>query len=578
MIPRTTLLLPRGALLAGAPLLFLSCGGGAEEAETAGRTLPEAVEITEPEPRIVRLELVEDLSEEVADRLLSYSDKLRRRDFTAAGDWLTDDFHGHAFHGLPVAERATEQLDVERVTYDPRGAAVADKEGFLDGLRESLGSWERVESVLWKVKGAEFQQGRGERWGKIKLFVHATGWRGGGIASVAWGYARVVHRGGDWRIERFRLDSYEELSRRGPIFTDVAAAAGVAHAGARFGSTENRSFAFNGAACGDVDGDGRLDLFVPSDDRNFLYVGTDVGTFREEAAARGVLGPDGGTGCVLFDHDNDGDQDLVVGHAPDGIGGERFELYENDGEGRFARVEGAKGLAAADWVAFSLTVLDYDGDGWLDLYASCYGIVAEEHNNSWIEATNGSPNALFRNVGGERFEEVGEAAGVRGSSWSYASAAADWDRDGDTDLYVANDYGTNRLYRNEGDGTFTDVAEECGVRDQGNGMGVAFGDLSGDGQLDLYVSNMSSTAGNRILDRYRDELADDVYAVLKKAAAGNTIFFARPDGSFEKLPKSAGGVGANWAWSAALADLDLDGRLDVFCTNGFVTGNLPFDT
>ena len=206
------------------------------------------------------------------------------------------------------------------------------------------------------------------------------------------------------------------------------------------------------------------------------------------------------------------------------------------------------------------------------------GIVEKEHNNSWIEATNGSHNALFRNLAGKGFEEVARKSGVRGTSWSYASAAADWDGDGDVDLYVANDYGTNRLYENQGDGTFRDVAGEVGVLDRGNGMGVAFGDLSGDGELDLYVSNMSSTAGNRILDRFQDDMDPELYAALSKSAAGNTIFFQNAEGGFEKCPKSAGGVGANWAWSSALADFDLDGALDVFCTNGFVTGDLPFDT
>ena len=109
-------------------------------------------------------------------------------------------------------------------------------------------------------------------------------------------------------------------------------------------------------------------------------------------------------------------------------------------------------------------------------------------------------------------------------------------------------------------------------------MGVAFGDLTNDGKLDLYVSNMSSTAGNRILDRYQDELEPELYAQLKKAAAGNTIFFQGEDGHFAKQPKSAGGVGANWAWCTSLVDFDLDGCLDIFVTNGFVTGDQAFDT
>ena len=145
------------------------------------------------------------------------------------------------------------------------------------------------------------------------------------------------------------------------------------------------------------------------------------------------------------------------------------------------------------------------------------------------------------------------------------------------DLYVANDYGMNRFYRNEGDGSFKEVAEELGLLDRGNGMGVSWGDLNNDGLLDVYVANMSSTAGNRILDRLKDDVDEEVYEMLKKTAAGNTIFLRSGEG-FEALPAEAGGVNASWAWSPMLCDFDLDGRTDIFVTNGFVTGDLAHDT
>jgi hypothetical protein len=288
-----------------------------------------------------------------------------------------------------------------------------------------------------------------------------------------------------------------------------------------------------------------------------------------------------GTGAVFFDFDNDGDQDLFVAHegwtGADGSAmGETAKLYLNDGSGAFEMVTDDIGLDVS-LVGYSATAFDYDMDGWLDVFVCGYGRVEDEHNNSWIEATNGKPNGLFRNIKGERFEDVALEAGVRGTSWSYASAAADYDLDGDLDLYVANDYGLNRFYRNEGDGSFKDVAEELGLLDRGNGMGVSFGDLNNDGLLDVYVANMSSTAGNRILDRLKDDVDEEVYEMLKKTAAGNTIFLRSGDG-FEALPSEAGGVNASWAWSPILCDFDLDGRTDIFVTNGFVTGDLAHDT
>ena len=110
------------------------------------------------------------------------------------------------------------------------------------------------------------------------------------------------------------------------------------------------------------------------------------------------------------------------------------------------------------------------------------------------------------------------------------------------------------------------------------GSEMCIRDSNGDGLLDLYVSNMSSTAGNRILGRLSDDIDPELFSALKKLAAGNTIFCKQSDGSFERQPKDAGGVNGNWAWSSALFDVDLDGSLDVFCTNGFVTGDLPHDT
>ncbi|MCP3914285.1 MAG: VCBS repeat-containing protein [bacterium] len=544
-----------------------------------------SLEIPDPDDPVTNVEVVEERSEEVANRLLTFSDKLRRRDFTAAAEWLSESFHGHAFAPLEVAEERVDHLGLRHVRYDVETRTVTPGAGFLASLADAIGPWSAVESALWKVKGAEFQKGRRARWGKIKLYVHMTGISAEGdrTSLAGWGYARVEKESGAWMLTRFQLTSLDQSSRPGTVFTDVSAAAGVGHVGGRFGRGEgNDSYAWNGAASADVDGDGFWDVFLPSDGRNFLYMGRADGRFDEQARERGVLAPDAGTGAVFFDFDNDGDQDLAVGQigwrAADGkLEGRTPLLYVNDGKGSFTENGAALGLSEP-FVAYSLTVLDYDADGFLDLFLCSYGRIEAEHNNSWIQATNGSPNALLRNEDGKRFVDVAEQAGVRGTSWSYAAAAADIDRDGDVDLYVANDYGDNELFLGSPEGRFTEAAASLGVVDHGNGMGVAWGDLSNDGRVDLYVSNMSSTAGNRILGRLDADIGGETFKQLKKLAAGNSIFLANEKGGFEVLPSSAGGINASWAWSVALADFDLDGRLDAFCTNGFVTGDQPFDT
>ena len=566
---------PLGALPLCLLGLLASCSDSIE--------LPERIEIVDPDPAIEDLETVETLSEEVADRLLLLADELTRRDWVKAEDWFAKDFAGHVLAPLPVKGTEALPLGAERTLRDTRGATIVDRDGFLAGLAEIIGPWSRADLALLKVKGAEFTAGRGTRQGKIKLYLHFIGdtVEGGREDVTGWAWAGVERRSGKWRMTRFELVSLQHDRVAERPFVEVSGAAGVAHLGIRFGKPGNTEDAWNGAAAGDIDGDGLFDIFVPSRPRNFLYRSVGDGSFVEEAEARGLALPGGGTGTVFLDYDGDGDQDLFVGHrawgSEDRWQGETLHFYSNDGQGNFQDVTAEVGLDVHRY-AFSSTVFDYDGDGWLDLFVCAYGRPASEHNDSWIQAENGKPNSLFKNLGGKGFEDVAPALGMAGNSWTYASAAADFDRDGDEDLYVANDYGVNRLWRNEGDGSFVDAAEELGITDLGNGMGATWGDLNGDGRLDLYVSNMSSTAGSRILGRLTESLDPEVHAHLKKLASGNTIFLATPEGGFKRQPSSAGGVNASWAWSTALADLDLDGDLDAYCANGFVTGDKAADT
>ena len=569
-------------LLAATALLLVGCSGSEDPASAGAQAKQDFTPIAAPSNPMTDLELVEDRTEEVADRLLSFSAVLVKQDFETAQAWFADDFQGMGFAGLLVSSETTQLQGVVSRDFDVSRAPIVNKAGLIASWEETFGKWGQVSSVIWKVKGAEFQQG-GRPSGRIKLYLHATGILPDGTMQsfAAWGWARVK-RVGDWVIDRLEFTSYNFKTLSQAPYVEVTSAAGVGHTFARFGSDQNRSFHFNGAAAGDVDGDGDWDLFVPSDERNFLYIAQPDGTYTEEAVQRAVDQPDDGTGAVFLDYDNDGDQDLFVAQVgwafEDDRGGHHCALYTNDGTGKFTHASELAGLGSP-FVAYSPTVFDFDGDGWLDIFLSCYGMVEREHNNSWFQATNGYPNALLRNLGeGKGFEDVATKLGMAGSRWSYASAAADIDLDGDPDLYVANDYGDNEFWINAGDGTFEQQSDARGVTDRGNGMGVSFGDLNQDGRLDLYVSNMSSTAGNRILDRLKDSIDQETYLVLRKLAAGNSIFFQEQDGNLKRLPKNAGGVGASWAWSANLADLNLDGRLDIFCTNGFVTGNLAFDT
>jgi hypothetical protein len=171
-----------------------------------------------------------------------------------------------------------------------------------------------------------------------------------------------------------------------------------------------------------------------------------------------------------------------------------------------------------------------------------------------------------------RFTEVTEASGIRSSGYGMGVAAADYDNDGDVDLYVANDYGRNCLYRNES-GHFRNVAPVAGVEDVSFGMSAAWGDYNRDGQMDLYVSNMFSGAGNRITyqRRFAGGREDRELKGLQYLARGNSLFQNSGDGTFVDVSRPAGVMIGRWAWGSQFADLNNDGWEDLLVANGFLT-------
>jgi len=178
----------------------------------------------------------------------------------------------------------------------------------------------------------------------------------------------------------------------------------------------------------------------------------------------------------------------------------------------------------------------------------------------------GPPNALLRNLGDNRFAAVSSDAAI----WrnTLQSAWADYDRDGDPDLYLANDFAANNLLRNDG-GTLVDITTRSGGADPGFGMGASWGDYDGDGRQDLYVTNMHSSAGRRVTAAVGTEAAP--YAHM---ARGNSLFRNEVDGlvrvSGERapaLPVEDGG----WGWGGQFVDFDNDGDLDLYAPNGYYT-------
>ena len=320
-----------------------------------------------------------------------------------------------------------------------------------------------------------------------------------------------------------------------------------------------------GVAIDDYDSDGRPDVFVVNKTgTNHLY--RNLGDFRFEDVSEftGVAGPLGAwkQGAAFADIDNDGRPDLYVCRF-----GAPNLLYVNQGDGTFREEAAARGLALADassMAAFS----DYDRDGWLDVYVQTNLLDGERR-------PNGQRDRLFRNQRNGMFIEVTDAAGIRGETQGHSATWWDYNEDGWPDLYVANDFkDPDQLYRNNGDGTFTNVLSYVVPHTPHSAMGSDLGDVNNDGHLDLLVADMAASkreADQRGMARLRVGLTDNVQRpeaapqYMRNALFLNTGAGVMLEGAF-----LAGLDATDWTWSVRLEDLDNDGRLDAYFTNGMV--------
>jgi hypothetical protein len=309
---------------------------------------------------------------------------------------------------------------------------------------------------------------------------------------IAWG---DYDNDGDIDLYVAQIGSANLLYRNNAngTFTEAGASAGVNDSG-------------NGwrVVWGDYDNDGDLDLYLTNTGINRLYRNNGDGTFAEIGASAGVDDTGEGQGAAWADYDRDGDLDLYLAQA-----GGVDKFYQNNGNGSYADVRGTAGITDSGnghGVAWG----DYDNDGNLDLYVG----------------NPGSPSLLHRNNGNGTFTEVGASAGVNSSQSAQSVAWADYDNDGDLDLYVANDGSANLMYRN-GNGTFTDVAASAGVNDGGPGHDVAWGDYDNDGDLDIYLGNRDSA--NRLYQNNGNETFADIGATAGVNSTGPTLGLAWGD-------------------------------------------------
>ncbi len=372
--------------------------------------------------------------------------------------------------------------------------------------------------------------------------------------------------------DKSRADSKTALARHGFYLEEVSHAAGInfVHQSPKLDARLEAimpEVASMGASVSivDFDRDGWPDIYVTNSaigSKNALYRNLHDGTFKDVAAEFGIAdvnqaGTGVSTGAVWGDFDNDGYEDLFL------IKWGRPELFHNDQGHGFTRVTEQAGLPP--WINANTAIwLDYDGDGLLDLFVG--GYYSEDIDlwhltttrimpESFEYAKNGGRKYLFHNLGHGKFEEVSAQVGIDSRRWALAAAAADLRGTGHPDLFVSNDYGVSELYFNDGK-RFHEVGEQTGVGfAPKSGMNAAFGDILNQGRYAVYVSNISEDGiliqGNNLW-------------VPKEGTTGDAI-------KYQNLARDFGVELGGWSFGAQFGDLNNDGTLDLYLTNGYIS-------
>jgi tetratricopeptide (TPR) repeat protein len=340
-------------------------------------------------------------------------------------------------------------------------------------------------------------------------------------------------------------------------------------------------YGHNGVSVADIDNDGFDDIYVcqPAGLPNRLFRNRGDGTFEDvtDAAGVGVLE---NSSCALFaDIDNDGRQDLIVVRATGPL------LFLNQGGGKFRLKPNAFQFASPPQGTFTgAAMADYNRDGWLDIYFCLYsyyqGLDQYRYPMPYYDAENGPRNFLMRNNRDRTFRDVTKQSGLDKNNTHFSFCCAWGDSNGDLwpDLYVVNDFGRKNLYKNNGDGTFTDIAPDVGVEDVGAGMSACWADFDNDGREDIYVADMWTAAGMRVStqENFQPDATPATLGLYRKHSMGNCLFHNRGDG-FEDLGRRSGTTFGRWAWSSDSWDFDHDGYRDLYIANGMISGPIRED-
>lgn len=532
----------------------------------------------------------------------------KKKDANEIVKLYADDFKSPA-RGRWILQNAPAENDVTVMKLTNEGNQDFTKADMTDEVKNYLNSIGEIKNIWCKIDMIEQIEPEKRVTLRVKYILTGKDTKNEAFEDrhfYRWTLVNHAPAGGfDWKITKDELIEGLRVTGSGQSFKDIAPeSVGIDFKHSRdpklnaekygdkmmFDIIEHGS---GGVSSVDYDNDNQADIFFPDGAYSRLYRNiTDSKTgevkFEDVTAKAGLEGIDQANAGIFADIDNDGDKDLFVARY---LASSKF--FINNGNGTFTDRSKEFGL---DLNSTSVTAcfLDYDRDGYVDLYIGLYGDAVKTIPRLPFFAQNANPNRLFRNEGGKRFVDVTEKSGVGDMGWTLAVASSDYNSDGLPDIAVANDFGRKCLFRNNGDGTFTDVAKEAGVLDFSGGMGLTFGDFNDDGKPDLYTSNINSNqrwfGEDETVNQYMRNVArtrwlwldaKDYWKFYKLVGSewssigtqigeGNSLFQNKGNGTFEEI-KNSHAVRAGWGWSVSFFDVDNDADLDIYAANGWIT-------
>jgi hypothetical protein len=544
----------------------------------AGQPQPADFPLAPPVRFVTNVALSEDTQSSVGKSFKTiFLDAVRALDWERAGRGLTEDFQGRFPRPADGHLIEDDKLSIRR--YEPDGLSVLGRDEFLAAIRAHAADWTSIERLSSHVFEFLLDPGLGRAF--LKTHFELGGARSGGgrgILHATMAVQLVETAPGQWAIRRWDLVEGTRVDNPSPPFRDITDAVGFhfnrseANGTFRQDIIDTRASLIDSAlSVVDWNRDGFWDL-IATESMNHSVL------FRNDGKGGFVTEPLPVTDRRLFpgqflfvDLDNDGLEELV-GNRVIYFGDRAWMGVHTRRNGQWVFLPRAlefanpPGLVRSD--AQSMTAGDVNGDGWIDVFVAGYENNRSREPNRFnrVNAHDGDDNLLFINHGGLRFTEESDSRGIKGTQYTYVAQFFDFDADGDLDLFEGNDYGRNVVWDNQGRGTFRALEDHPFGRNPNYSMGITIGDWDNTGDWGVYISNMYSHAGNRVV-RVTDTLSERTRAQLKIASAGNQLF-ARRSGVWQEQAVALAADEAGWAWANLFYDVDNDGDKEIFVANG----------